>query len=391
MHASVEKHTLLRSEEKLNREVSRLLQLCGVKAEFIFPVLEIKQQFFLIDRSLYQERPDLLHTGRTLFGSLHSFPVKNRILAFLRELGNKALPLKITYQEIASPQWEVTVPWERGVLAVEQNVQLMKLMQQVALQHDLVCLFHEKPFLERKGSGKPISWSLETDTGLNLLQPQENSLVFSALVTAITRAIQEHAGLLQGDGVYVHAMAAVAFRDVEVSRDCAFLLSAINAIVADSLQLILDEIADVVKDRKLKGEALWKAALPVLHKTLPTEDTRKSFPAFAHLIEKKTVRVFETILSEEELHNLYESWIEKYAKTIENEANWMRKLFQTQILPATQKQMAPLLDEAILACEAIKERQEQMADLGWEAKAKVSCELLIPQMENLRKKVDALG
>ncbi len=232
------------------------------------------------------------------------------------------------------------------------------------------------------------------------------------------------------------------FRAVGSSAHCGFPISAINAIVADSLQLILDEIADAVKDRVLSQEKLFEAALPVLRKHLKAAEPvlfngngyspewieeaekrglpniRRSFDAFAQLTEKKNIRVFEGILTEEELHSRYEILVEQYVKTMNIEANLMSELFRTQILPAAlqdQKKRAESLisireagivhgpqqadslselslaiDQAFDAIEQVETAQKQSLELGWEAKGKLFSEIAGPKMEEARKAVDRL-
>lgn len=493
---------LLRSEEKLNAASLRLLRMCSVPVNRVFSTLGAEQEYFAIDRALFLLRPDLLLAGRTVFGAKppkgqeledHYFgSVKDRVLAYMREFEDAALrlgiPVKTRHNEVAPAQHEVAPLFERASLATDHNILLMELMRQVALKHDLACLLHEKPFMGINGSGKHNNWSIATDTGLNLLSPQENNLVFLTLLTAILRAVHEHAALLRASiasagndhrlggseapptilSVYLgealekvvddlihdkrteslfrtldlglmaiprHELDAsdrnrtsffaftgdkFEFRAVGASANCALPIAVINAIVADSLQLILDEIADVVRDQKLEGEALLSAALPVLRKHLKSAqpvlfsgnnysvewekeaasrglpNIQKSFHAFSQFIEKKSIRVFEGVLSEDELHSRYEVMVEQYAKTVNIEVNLMIEIFQTQILPAAQKDMMqrgikePLIDEAIHAAAELKKLQSQTHDLGWEAKARVFCELIAPKMAELRKKVDAL-
>lgn len=494
---------LLRSEEKLNAAVLKLLNLCGLKAHRVYSTLGPEQEYFAIDRSLYLLRPDLVLAGRTVFGAKpskgqeledHYFGcVKDRVMAYMREFEEAAvrlaIPVKTRHNEVAPAQHEVAPLFERASHAIDHNLQLMEVMRQVALKHDLACLLHEKPFKGMNGSGKHNNWSLATDTGLNLLDPQEDSLIFLTLLTAILRAVHEHAALLRASvasagndhrlggaeapptilSVYLgEALESLVnelveekkegirlrnidlglmaipkheadasdrnrtsffaftgnkfeFRAVGASAHCALPISVINAIVADSLQLILDELADVIKDQHLSGEALFAAALPVLRKHLKmaqpvlfsgnnyTEEwekeaearglpnIRKSFHAFAQFIDRKAVRVFEGVLSEEELHSRYEILVEQYVKTVAIEANLMIEMFQTQVLPTAQKdfmqrgiQEKKLIEEAIHAAEEIKKLQGQMAEMGWEAKGKIYCELMTPRMEELRKAVDQL-
>ncbi len=494
---------LLRSEEKLNAVALRLLNLCGVRAGRVYSTLGAEQEYFAVDRSLYLLRPDLVLAGRTVFGAKpskgqeledHYFGcVKDRVMAYMREFEDEALklaiPVKTRHNEVAPAQHEVAPLFERASHAIDHNLQLMEIMRQVALKHDLACLLHEKPFMGINGSGKHNNWSMATDTGLNLLDPKEDSLVFITLLTAVLRAVHEHAALLRASiasagndhrlggseapptilSVYLgealqrlveellhekkgeiklksidlglmaiprHEADAsdrnrtsffaftgnkFEFRAVGASAHCALPISVINAIVADSLQLILDEIADVVKDRKLGGEELFAAALPVLRKHLKAAqpvlfggnnysvewekeaesrglpNIRRSFHAFAQFVDRKTIRVFEGILSEEELHSRYEVLVEQYAKTMNIEANLMIELFQTQVLPAAQKdfvqrgiQEKKLIDAAVNAAEDIKKLQGQIAEMGWEARGKIFCELVAPKMGELRKAVDQL-
>jgi glutamine synthetase len=229
-------------------------------------------------------------------------------------------------------------------------------------------------------------------------------------------------------------------RAVGSSHNCAFPMTILNAIVADSLQLILDEIDDVIKDRKnLSEDQLLQLALPVLRKHLAAAspvlfsgdnyseawceqakgrglpNIARSYHAFNELRQKKSIRVLEGVLSEEELNARYEILVEEYAKTMNIEANVMIDLFQTKIVPAVQKdlerrfvvldaahsfgmkmgqavpeRMCALLEEAIQYAEEIKKLQDQSLEMGWEAKGRVFCELIAPKMEELRTCVDEL-
>lgn len=493
---------LLRSEEKLNTAVLKLLHLCGQAAGRAFSTLGAEQEYFVIDRSLFLLRPDLLLSGRTVFGAKppkgqeledHYFgSVKDRVMAFMREFEEAALrlgvPVKTRHNEVAPAQHEVAPLFERASLAIDHNVLLMELMRGIALKHDLACLLHEKPFMGINGSGKHNNWSIATDLGENLLDPQENSLVFLTLLTAVLRAVHEHAGLLRAsiasagndhrlggseapptilsvylgealeklvEGILQGKKGEITLRSIDLglmaiprheadpsdrnrtsffaftgnkfefravgaSAQCALPICVINAIVADSLQLILDELASAVGDRSLNGEALFEAALPVLRKHLKSAqkvlfsgnnysmewereaaerglpNIRKSFHALAQFIEKKSVRVFEGILTEDELHSRYEIWVEQYVKTMQIETNLMIEMFQTQVLPAAQKDMIqrglqePLIVQAIKAAGELKKLHSQTGDLGWEAKGKVYCELIVPKMAELRSFVDQL-
>lgn len=493
---------LLRSEEKLNDVVLKLFKVCGFKANRIFSTLGAEQEYFIIDRSLYLLRPDLVLAERTVFGAKppkgqeledHYFgPVKDRVIAFMREFEDAALrlgiPVKTRHNEVSPAQHEVAPLFERASLAVDHNILLMQLMRQIAIKHDLACILHEKPFKGFNGSGKHNNWSIVTDGGKNLLDPEENSLVFITLLTAVLRAVHDEAALLRacigsagndrrlggaeapptilsvylGDELeqiinrMIHEKKGAVtlnsidlrlktipryvadasdrnrtsffaftgnkfeFRAVGASATCALPVSVINAIVADSLELILDEIGNAVGDKNLEGPSLFQAALPVLKKHLSQSQSvifsgnnysqewekeaekrglpniRRSYHAFREFLDKKAIRSFQDILSEEELKSRYEIMVQQYAKTINIEANLMVELFQTQILPAAQKDFiarrmeVPQVEAAMQVAEEMKKIQEQSSDIGWEAKGKVYCELLVPKMDELREKVDEL-
>ena len=507
---------LLRSEEKINREVLRLLKLCKISAEKAFSTLGAEQEYFAIDRKWLAQRPDLLLVGRTIFGAKsakgqeledHYFgTVPDQILSFMRDFEETALqlgiPVKTRHNEVAPCQFEIAPLFEKSPDAIDHNVLLMQIMRQKAGRHGLACLLHEKPFAGINGSGKHNNWSIATDTGLNLLDPKEDSMVFLILLTAILRAVHEHAGLLRASiasagndhrlggseapptilSVYLgdrlgkivqriieekdlgeeplrwidlgleHVPACVAdvsdrnrtsffaftgnkfeFRAVGASAHCAMPITVINAIIADSLHFILDEIGDAIGDSTDLARAFivlrkhLKAASPVIFEgdgySLEWEEEavnrglpniRSSFHAYSQLLEKKSLRAFEGILNEEELQSRYEILVEQYAKTMNIELNLMAELFKTEILPAAledQKNRAESLKalgvkeesqseslqnltsfikKAIESVEALEKAQLQTQELGWEAKARVFCELVAPKMKQAREDVDRL-
>jgi glutamine synthetase len=205
---------LLRSDAAISQAALRLLRLLGIEAQAVYSTLGCEQEYFLVDRALYALRPDLMLTGRTLFGTLpakgqeledHYFgTVPERVLAFMRELEEAAydlgIPIKTRHGEVAPGQYESAPIFARASLAVDHNILLMELMRQVAVRHDLVCLLHEKPFAGINGSGKHNNWSLSTDTGMNLLDPTaapESSLLFLSTLAAVLSAVHTHAALLR--------------------------------------------------------------------------------------------------------------------------------------------------------------------------------------------------
>lgn len=205
---------LLRSDRKIHDATMRLLKLTGIPATAVNSTLGCEQEYFVIDRSWRNLRPDLVLAGRTVFGAHppkgqelqdHYFgAVKDRILCFMQDFEDAALrlgiPVKTRHNEVAPAQHEVAPVFERSSSAVDHNILLMEIMRQIAVKHDLTCLLHEKPFHDLNGSGKHCNWSLATDTGINLLDPTdtpENNLHFLVLITAILNAVHEHSALLR--------------------------------------------------------------------------------------------------------------------------------------------------------------------------------------------------
>lgn len=201
---------LLRSEAKIERAALRLLHLFGIQAESVHATLGCEQEYFLIDSAYFLSRPDLLMTGRTLFGAPspkgqeledHYFgTLKERVAVFMTDLEHRAwalgIPLKTRHNEVAPHQFEAAPLFERMSLAVDHNILLMELMRQTAARHQLACLFHEKPFAGINGSGKHCNWSLSTKAGQNLLDPDafpDQRLPFLVLLTAVLHAKSAHA------------------------------------------------------------------------------------------------------------------------------------------------------------------------------------------------------
>jgi glutamine synthetase len=210
-----EKTPLLRSAEALNREAVRLLRLLGdQKTAYVYTTLGCEQEYFLVDRDLYMLRPDLVATGRTLFGAKppkgqeledHYFgSIAPRVLAFMQEseleLWKLGVPIKTRHNEVAPSQYEVAPIFERTTVAVDHNMLCMEVLKHVAQRHGFQCLLHEKPYAGINGSGKHNNWSMATDGGENLLEPgtsPEQNMRFMVMLAAIMRAVDLHADLLR--------------------------------------------------------------------------------------------------------------------------------------------------------------------------------------------------
>ncbi len=208
------KTPLLRSIEALNQASLKVASLFYRGVSRVFPTLGIEQEFFLIEQALYEQRLDLMLTGRTLVGAPsprgqqledHYFgAIPERVLAFFEELELEAwklgIPLKTRHNEVAPAQYECAPVFEELNIAIDHNQLLMDLIQRTAQRHGLQALLHEKPFAGINGSGKHNNWSLATDTGTNLLSPgktPKENLRFFAILSIVLRAVHRHAQLLQ--------------------------------------------------------------------------------------------------------------------------------------------------------------------------------------------------
>ncbi len=208
------KTPLLRSCEALDRVSRRLLQLLDQTAERVQATVGPEQEYFLIDRELYQLRPDLLSCHRTLFGARppkgqeledqYFSPTPERVINFMmdfeRELWALGVPVMTRHNEVAPHQYEMAPLYENVSIATDHNMLTMETMQTVAARHGFKCLLHEKPFAGVNGSGKHNNWSLADDKGNNLLDPghtPRENLRFILFLTAIIRAVDEHQDLIR--------------------------------------------------------------------------------------------------------------------------------------------------------------------------------------------------
>jgi glutamine synthetase len=206
---------LLRSMDALSGAAVRALRLLGEDdAARVFTTIGCEQEYFLIDEQYYFERPDLLTTGRTLFGAKppkghelddHYFgSIPERILACMLEteldLARLGVPVKTRHNEVAPNQYEIAPIFESSNVGADHQMLTMQIMQNAARRYGLVCLLHEKPFAGVNGSGKHNNWSMGTDTGMNLLDPGDTpheNLVFLFFCTAVIQAVNKHQALLR--------------------------------------------------------------------------------------------------------------------------------------------------------------------------------------------------
>ena len=209
------KTPLLRSMDAINKQALRILKLFGnTDAKRVITTVGPEQEYFLIDKAMYEKRKDLVYTGRTLFGARppkgqemedHYFGViKPRVAAFMVELDEELWKLgilaKTEHNEVAPSQHELAPLFTTSNIATDHNQLIMEMMKKVANRHDLACLLHEKPFDGINGSGKHNNWSMSTDTGENLLEPGDSpsqNAQFLIFLAAVIKAVDEHQDLLR--------------------------------------------------------------------------------------------------------------------------------------------------------------------------------------------------
>ncbi len=210
-----QKTALLRSMEAINRQALRVLKLFGNESvKSVKTTVGPEQEYFLIDKNLYDKRKDLIYTGRTLFGCRapkgqelddHYFgTIKPRVSAFMKDLNEELWKLgilaKTEHNEVAPAQHEMAPIFTTTNIAADHNQLTMEIMQKVAKKHGMVCLLHEKPFAGVNGSGKHNNWSISTDTGVNLLEPGETpyeNAQFLIFLCAVIKAVDEYQDLLR--------------------------------------------------------------------------------------------------------------------------------------------------------------------------------------------------
>ncbi len=209
------KTPLLRSMEALSTQATRVLRLFGnTTATRVTSTVGPEQEYFLIDKSYFLDRLDLLLAGRTLFGAMppkgqemedHYFgSIKERVISYMKEVNTELWKLGVTaktqHNEVAPGQFELAPIFETTNIATDHNQMVMDVLKRIAIRHDMVCLIHEKPFAGVNGSGKHNNWSMSSNDGQNLLDPghtPHDNMQFLTFLMAVIKAVDEHAGLLR--------------------------------------------------------------------------------------------------------------------------------------------------------------------------------------------------
>lgn len=300
------KTPLLRSMERINTEAVKILHLLGKEnVTRVTTTVGPEQEYFLIDKDAYDQREDLIYTGRTLFGAKapkgqelddHYFgAIKTRVAAYMKDLDEELWKLgilaKTKHNEVAPSQHELAPIFTTTNIATDHNELTMEVMKKVAERHGLVCLLHEKPFAGVNGSGKHNNWSISTNTGENLLEPgktPENNLQFQLFLAAVVKAVHEYQDLLR-------ITVASAGNDHRLGAN-----EAPPAIISMYLGDDLGELVDsIINDREYvsKGKQKMKTGVDVLPDFMKDTSDRNRTSPFAFTGNKFEFRALGSSLN----------------------------------------------------------------------------------------------
>ena len=300
------KTPLLRSMERMNTEAVKILHLLGKEnVTRVTTTVGPEQEYFLIDKEAYDQREDLIYTGRTLFGAKapkgqelddHYFgAIKTRVAAYMKDLDEELWKLgilaKTKHNEVAPSQHELAPIFTTTNIATDHNELTMEVMKKVAERHGLVCLLHEKPFAGVNGSGKHNNWSISTNTGENLLDPgktPENNLQFQLFLAAVVKAVHEYQDLLR-------ITVASAGNDHRLGAN-----EAPPAIISMYLGDDLGELVDsIINDREYvsKGKQKMKTGVDVLPDFMKDTSDRNRTSPFAFTGNKFEFRALGSSLN----------------------------------------------------------------------------------------------
>ena len=452
------KTPLLRSITAVGKAATAVANYFDKNVKRVYTYLGTEQEYFLVDEALYNARPDLMMTGRTLVGHYASKSqqlddhylgtIPERVLAFKTELEQEALklgiPIKTRHNEVAPNQFELAPIFEEANLGSDHNQLLMSLMEQVAHHHQFRVLFHEKPFGGVNGSGKHCNWSLGTNTGINLLAPGKNpyhNLQFVTFLVNVLKAVHRHNGLLKASiasatnahrlggheappaiisvflgaqindaldqiehadvdkGIIINAKKEMKlgvgnipeilldntdrnrtspfaftgnrfeFRAVGSSANCGAAVLALNATVAEQLNLFREEVDALIA----KGEAKERALFAVIKRYLKEcrdicfdgngyseewqheagrrgLDTETSVPVMIdQYLKEESVRMFDStgVLNRAELLARSEVKWENYSMKLQIESRVLGDMVVNHVIPAAKRYQNVLLQKAL--------------------------------------------
>jgi glutamine synthetase len=290
---------LLKALSTLDKAAVDVCHYFDKSIEKVNASLGIEQEYFLVDIALFNARPDLYLTGRTLFGHMsaknqqledHYFgSIPERVYAFMQDMETEALqlgiPLKTRHNEVAPSQFECAPIYEEINLAIDHNQLLMDLMDRVAKRHNFKVLLHEKPYAGINGSGKHNNWSMITNTGKNLLSPgktPKNNLMFLTFFVNTIRAVYEHADLLRASIASVNNDHRLGANEAPPAIISIFL--------GTQLSDVLDEIETSRISKKIKDDALLWQGIPKIPQILKDNTDRNRTSPFAFTGNKFELR-----------------------------------------------------------------------------------------------------
>ncbi len=333
------KTPLLRSMEALNRQAMRVLKFFGnADVTSVKTTVGPEQEYFLIDKTLYDKRPDLVFAGRTLFGARapkgqelddHYFgTIKPRVAAFMKELDEELWKLgvyaKTEHNEAAPAQHELAPVFTTANIAADHNQLTMELMQKIARKHDMVCLLHEKPFAGITGSGKHNNWSLTTNTGVNLLNPGETpyeNAQFLLFLCAVLKAVDEYQDILR-------ISAASAGNDHRLGAAEA-PPAVISVFLGDELTAVLSAL-EKEKTYNAKEKTLMRVGVHVLPKFPKDTTDRNRTSPFAFTGNKFEFRMVGSAMSVSDCNTFLNTAVAEvlsgFADELENAENFEHAL-----------------------------------------------------------------
>ncbi|HRZ91020.1 MAG TPA: glutamine synthetase III, partial [Spirochaetia bacterium] len=315
-HALDKKVPLLRSMDALGAQALRVLRALGNEtSRRVITTVGPEQEYFLVDSKYFERRPDLMLTGRTVFGSMpakgqemedHYFgAIKERVASFMREvnfeLWKVGVSAKTQHNEVAPNQFELAPIFTTTNVAVDGNQLVMETLQKVARRHGMEALLHEKPFAGVNGSGKHNNWSMATDDGLNLLEPGENpesNARFLLFMTAVVEAVDRYA-------VLIRSAAATAGNDHRLGANEA-PPAIISVFLGSQLCGILDAIVEGKAQSQSNGDKikLGVTSLPSLPRDLSDRNRTSPFAFTGNKFEFRMVGSSQSIATPNTYLNL---------------------------------------------------------------------------------------
>ncbi len=329
------KTPLLRSMQALDKQAIRVLRLFGNEdAKRVITTVGPEQEYFLIDTEVYKKRPDLIYTGRTLFGSRppkgqelddHYFgKIKPRVKEFMTDLDEELWKLgiyaKTEHNEVAPAQHELAPVFSTTNIATDHNQLTMELLKTVASRHGMTCLLHEKPFAGVNGSGKHNNWSISTDTGVNLLEPgatPSQNAQFLLFLVAVIKAVDEYQGLLR-------MSVASAGNDHRLGANEA-PPAIMSVFIGEELEAVLSSIEEGTDyhDKKKKLMSIGATVLPHIPKDKTDRNRTSPFAFTGNKFEFRSVGSEDSIAGcNIVLNTIVAEALSEYADKLEGAADF---------------------------------------------------------------------